>query len=1614
MGDTDIYISNSNSFILNQLNRFSDSIAEQYSQQKIIDIASVDLIFISFIESLFSASLFTTTTATHQNETLRNYINQIEQSILSTFKQYNNNNNNINNELQVKQSFYLQLLLHSLDSLVKRLTSSQTDNNSNKQLSSNVIDIYITVLAQLNSGVASSSQSIIVLISNLLSNTLLRVSDDEFTGSLIRQLQQSLISLTTSNEHNDHHYHLDQQQQQQQSSETTTTTTKVTANNIKNSNILYTILSSLIDSQLNQNNQTTSSLSIRKFVDVVYEQQLLTPLLMSDNVEQRQSLIVTLLPSLLRCSSVAQCQSLVSTVMKMFTIAEHEIKSDAFKILARQYDTFFSSSIVDLTYSPDFWRYLIQGFIDADPLIRKRSNYLLKKTIKRSIDETQNTCVDAPNRCWSEYFRWSAEESEQLQKQWDTFFLINETLDEFNVHLIAPVWREIDSLIVHQSPLHFAWLDILFQRVMLHENPAVIKAQVLEILNSTQYIPKLPMEFIFGTLIRAITNTILYRGITEDRIHPSIQYFLETYYNSLSTDLQSVFLSKLLNVISSTEYFSAFTMSILSFISKSNTNRNNLQLCFLNDKNIDQLLNLLEITRRMNHLHRSKIYKYTIEILVTLSIKDDLSFSNVTKVLYSIPMQIHTVPECNESIGKWLNTGFSSVNHNGSWLSDNIVKEIELNCKDGSLDVLSYGDSFVAMKSRCYMLSRMLIYTSSERFDSIIKNNIINHIQLNNNNNEPLNYQTINNLLLLATVLSNSLSTKQSNNIKTLLQSNDIDFANNLIRYIINHDILSNNNSISNNIVKLEFGDSLATIVSFIVDIVDQTLLNQYIEKLESFRPTNSKLWSDQIKTINMFQSLYGLFGKIHQLYSFEHLQKIITIYLPITLLRPQDNSEDTGLNASSWGTTLAYFMKIKWKCIRNILSILQDSGKLKNLEDSNELLEVVIDAISGSNRFSIKAILDCAQILLVFAKNDENGDFNLDVVERIVSSAYASANDTHFTSMAAFIQLTFSPALLSHLPTSEETSHHYILKKYFKLVLNLSESIMGLMNLLLLKCSPVWIEQPEISLYYIDEIYQSIIFGPIRKDDEWENNEKTSTQFYDPMIGYSTFVLDMGIEATYENEVDEIRFGVGAIPLKDVFGRAVVATFIKKMATLSTVENSNKSKYLEFTNTLANHLIDINLTKEFTKKIEHLINTQPHRKRIRIWQILCLLAPYMVPTSMKEIGKKLTDIIFTYNLPSTRRYINIFTINLVTRFQSLVSSHFIPKIMALCSSHHLSVRNAAIGMVIKIINSKHLVGKLDQSVLDYLKHLEWYIHNNTQTSKSLERHVAHLSLNDEGLKSSCDFTNLFYDIPSLEKLSSSEISAPGIFEFLVDHIVQHSPLTAQLRHFLLLKSRVESTATTTTTESTSQDEEDDEEGKESKIDGDDYIESSGANQVVGYQKKILPWNDVEDETRYNIMARTRQQLIIVATFVDKIPNLAGLARTSEIFNVESLVVSKKKVANDPMFQQISVSAERWLPMTEVEEHQLREYLLSKKQEGYTLLGVEQTSTSSQLNEYKFPEKAVLLLGKEKEGIPTEYINLLDKCIEIPQLGIIRSLNVHVSGSILMWEYTKQMINNKK
>ncbi|EEY66681.1 SpoU rRNA Methylase family [Phytophthora infestans T30-4] len=169
---------------------------------------------------------------------------------------------------------------------------------------------------------------------------------------------------------------------------------------------------------------------------------------------------------------------------------------------------------------------------------------------------------------------------------------------------------------------------------------------------------------------------------------------------------------------------------------------------------------------------------------------------------------------------------------------------------------------------------------------------------------------------------------------------------------------------------------------------------------------------------------------------------------------------------------------------------------------------------------------------------------------------------------------------------------------------------------------------------------------------------------------------------------------------------------------------------------------------------------------------------------------------------------------------------------------------------------------------------------------------------------------------------------------------------------------------------------------------------------------------------RFNLSARRyrqrpRQPLIMCASLVDKVPNLAGLARTCEIFNAQKLVVPNLRMTQqDVTFVNVSATAHKWMPLEEVRPQgdDLRRALVRWKREDYTIVAVEQTASSVSLASYTLPRKMVLVLGREKEGIPVEVLQLVDVCVEIPQFGLVRSLNVHVSGALVLWEYTQQQL----
>ena len=90
--------------------------------------------------------------------------------------------------------------------------------------------------------------------------------------------------------------------------------------------------------------------------------------------------------------------------------------------------------------------------------------------------------------------------------------------------------------------------------------------------------------------------------------------------------------------------------------------------------------------------------------------------------------------------------------------------------------------------------------------------------------------------------------------------------------------------------------------------------------------------------------------------------------------------------------------------------------------------------------------------------------------------------------------------------------------------------------------------------------------------------------------------------------------------------------------------------------------------------------------------------------------------------------------------------------------------------------------------------------------------------------------------------------------------------------------------------------------------------------ELVNFQRKIVPLDSLElylDESREkrlrNALGRKKQKLVVCATLVDKVPNLAGLARTSEIFAADRLVIPDTSICRMDNWKSISVGAGEWI-----------------------------------------------------------------------------------------------------
>lgn len=79
-----------------------------------------------------------------------------------------------------------------------------------------------------------------------------------------------------------------------------------------------------------------------------------------------------------------------------------------------------------------------------------------------------------------------------------------------------------------------------------------------------------------------------------------------------------------------------------------------------------------------------------------------------------------------------------------------------------------------------------------------------------------------------------------------------------------------------------------------------------------------------------------------------------------------------------------------------------------------------------------------------------------------------------------------------------------------------------------------------------------------------------------------------------------------------------------------------------------------------------------------------------------------------------------------------------------------------------------------------------------------------------------------------------------------------------------------------------------------------------------------------------------------------------------------------------------------------------------RDEEGYQLVGLEQTTDSKNIHDFSFPRKCALVIGHERKGIEPDLLALLHETVEIPVWGQPHSYNAATAACMALYEYCRQ------
>ncbi len=205
------------------------------------------------------------------------------------------------------------------------------------------------------------------------------------------------------------------------------------------------------------------------------------------------------------------------------------------------------------------------------------------------------------------------------------------------------------------------------------------------------------------------------------------------------------------------------------------------------------------------------------------------------------------------------------------------------------------------------------------------------------------------------------------------------------------------------------------------------------------------------------------------------------------------------------------------------------------------------------------------------------------------------------------------------------------------------------------------------------------------------------------------------------------------------------------------------------------------------------------------------------------------------------------------------------------------------------------------------------------------------------------------------------------------------------------------------------------------------FLKNEKYQRILGeIQRKRIPlfWMTEIEATKLSnfttapgvlaMVARREQELSAgPILFLDRINdpgNLGTVMRSAAWFNWKNLILSEDSVSAYN-YKVVQGSMGAFFYLNFLENIYGPKFLKAKKAEGYKVFCAELKDGAKALPEFTWPksEKIILVMGSESHGISEEIRALSDQSLYIPKIQWGESLNVGVSTSIFLYDYTRSL-----